>query len=118
MALFMRNCPFIDSIAVSAASNDSYATNPYPFDCPVVGFRATWGTPSKTNHASIIYPSSRQATHVGMYFGRLHQRPKCAERVVQHPFIHVGVQITNKQVRADVDLFSIGRRLMMMMMMW
>lgn len=34
--LFMRNWPFIDSIAASDASNESYEMKPNPFEAPVV----------------------------------------------------------------------------------
>ena len=43
MALFMRNWPFIASIAASDDSKSVYATKPYPFESPVPGSRAICG---------------------------------------------------------------------------
>lgn len=44
IALFIRNWPFIDSIAASEDSKSVYDTKPYPFDVPVAGSRAIYPT--------------------------------------------------------------------------
>ena len=46
-------------------------------------------------------------THLGS--GRHHA--ECTEGVVEQTFVHIFVKVSDEQVRADVELFFVGRSL-------
>jgi hypothetical protein len=54
IALFIKNCPFIASMAASEDSKLSKLTNPYPFDSIEVGSRAILGVTVKTPNAQKV----------------------------------------------------------------
>lgn len=45
------------------------------------------------------------------HLGRCSHHPKCTERIVQQPLVHILVQISDEEVRTNIQLFFIRRSL-------
>lgn len=53
----------------------------------------------------------RRRRRKGTHLGGLNERSKRHKRIIQHPLIDVGVQVSNKQVCANVELLAVRRGL-------
>lgn len=88
------------SIALSEASNESYEMKPNPFEIP--------------ESSRAIYQVSTIHSRVGeggvKYLRSRNQTSKCAEGIIQRLLIHHTVQVTHKQLRADLHCFLLIRR--------